>query len=50
MQRVYTDDRTLDECMAVYNRDVVMVPKGYHPGSSSHVNIHLRTGPAITLR
>ncbi|ELW9535932.1 TPA: 5-deoxy-glucuronate isomerase [Enterobacter roggenkampii] len=31
MQRVYTDDRALDECMAVYNRDVVMVPKGYHP-------------------
>jgi len=31
MQRVYTDDRSLDECMAVYNRDVVMVPKGYHP-------------------
>ena len=31
IQRVYTDDRSLDECMAVYNRDVVMVPKGYHP-------------------
>ncbi|KGD84647.1 5-deoxy-glucuronate isomerase [Pantoea sp. PNA 14-12] len=31
MQRVYTDDRSLDECMAVYNRDVVMVPRGYHP-------------------
>ncbi|ACR69304.1 5-deoxy-glucuronate isomerase [Edwardsiella ictaluri] len=31
MQRVYTDDRALDECMAVYNRDVVMVPQGYHP-------------------
>ena len=31
MQRVYTDDRQLDECMAVYDRDVVMVPKGYHP-------------------
>lgn len=31
MQRVYTDNRDLDECMAVYNRDVVMVPKGYHP-------------------
>ncbi len=28
MQRVYTDDRELDECMAVYNKDVVMVPKG----------------------
>ncbi len=31
MQRVYTDDRDLDECMAVYNKDVVMVPRGYHP-------------------
>ncbi|OKB66362.1 5-deoxy-glucuronate isomerase [Serratia marcescens] len=31
MQRVYTDDRTLDECMPVYNRDVVKVPCGYHP-------------------
>ena len=31
MQRVYTDDRTLDECMPVYNRDVVKVPRGYHP-------------------
>lgn len=31
MQRVYTDDRSLDECMAPYNRDVVTVPRGYHP-------------------
>lgn len=31
MQRVYTDDRSLDECMAAYNHDVVMVPRGYHP-------------------
>lgn len=31
MQRVYTDDRSLDECMAVYNGDVVKVPRGYHP-------------------
>ncbi|WP_432454922.1 MULTISPECIES: 5-deoxy-glucuronate isomerase [unclassified Agarivorans] len=31
MQRVYTDDRELDESMAVYDKDVVMVPKGYHP-------------------
>jgi 5-deoxy-glucuronate isomerase len=31
IQRVYTDDRTLDESMAVYDKDVVMVPKGYHP-------------------
>ncbi len=31
MQRVYTDDCSLDECMAVYNHDVVTVPRGYHP-------------------
>lgn len=31
MQRVYTDDRNLDECVAPYNQDVVMVPRGYHP-------------------
>ncbi|MBD2820898.1 5-deoxy-glucuronate isomerase [Xenorhabdus sp. 42] len=31
LQRVYTDDRSLDETMAVYNKDVVIVPKGYHP-------------------
>jgi len=30
-QRVYTDDRSLDEAMAVENRDTVMVPRGYHP-------------------
>lgn len=30
-QRVYTDDRTLDESMAVYDKDVVKVPRGYHP-------------------
>lgn len=31
LQRVYTDDRSLDEAMSVYNKDVVKVPKGYHP-------------------
>lgn len=30
-QRVYTDDRTIDESLAVENYDVVMVPRGYHP-------------------
>jgi 5-deoxy-glucuronate isomerase len=30
-QRVYTDDRTLDESLAVEDHDVVMVPRGYHP-------------------
>ena len=31
LQRVYTDDGSLDECVAVYDKDVVKVPKGYHP-------------------
>lgn len=30
-QRVYTDDRSLDETMTVESGDVVIVPKGYHP-------------------
>jgi 5-deoxy-glucuronate isomerase len=34
VQRVYTDDRTLDETMIVKNRDAVLVPKGYHPVSA----------------
>lgn len=36
MQRVYTDDKSLDECMAVGHRDVVLVPKGYHPVGAPH--------------
>ncbi|MBC7681740.1 MAG: 5-deoxy-glucuronate isomerase [Ferruginibacter sp.] len=35
-QRVYTDDRTLDEACAVENHDVVMVPRGYHPVTAPH--------------
>ena len=30
-QRVYTDDRSLDEGIAVADGDVVLVPRGYHP-------------------
>ncbi|ELX09054.1 5-deoxy-glucuronate isomerase IolB [Janthinobacterium sp. HH01] len=30
-QRVYTDDRSLDQSMAVEDHDVVLVPRGYHP-------------------
>jgi 5-deoxy-glucuronate isomerase len=35
-QRVYTDDRSLDEACAVENHDVVMVPRGYHPVVATH--------------
>ncbi|MHB2167866.1 5-deoxy-glucuronate isomerase [Alsobacter sp. R-9] len=36
VQRVYTDDRSLDETMAFGDRDVVLVPKGYHPVGAPH--------------
>ncbi len=34
VQRVYTDDRSLDETLAVRDGDVVLVPRGYHPVSA----------------
>jgi len=35
-QRVYTDDRSLDEAITVEDGDVVMVPRGYHPAGAPH--------------
>ena len=35
-QRVYTDDRSIDETMAVEDGDCVMVPRGYHPVGAPH--------------
>ena len=35
-QRVYTDDRSLDETMSVEDKCVVMVPEGYHPVGAPH--------------
>jgi len=31
VQRVYTEDGTLDETMAVRDGDVTLVPRGHHP-------------------
>jgi 5-deoxy-glucuronate isomerase len=36
IQRVYTDDRSLDEAICVQDGDVVMVPRGYHPVGAPH--------------
>ena len=36
LHRVYDDDHTLDEVMAVPDRCVVLVPKGYHPVGAPH--------------
>jgi 5-deoxy-glucuronate isomerase len=35
-QRVYTDDRSLDQTMTVQDGDAVMVPRGYHPVGAPH--------------
>ena len=36
VQRVYSDDRSLDETITVEDRDVVLVPRGYHPVGAAH--------------
>ena len=35
-QRVYTDDRRIDETMTVEHGDCVLVPEGYHPVGAPH--------------
>ena len=35
-QRVYTDDRSIDETVSVEDGDCVMVPRGYHPVGAPH--------------
>jgi 5-deoxy-glucuronate isomerase len=48
-QRVYTDDRSLDETVAAEDGDVVLVPRGYHPVSAPHGNdlyyLNVMAGP-----
>lgn len=36
IQRVYNDDRSLDEIAVARNNDVVLVPEGYHPVAAGH--------------
>jgi 5-deoxy-glucuronate isomerase len=36
VQRVYTDARDLDETILIQDRDVVLVPRGYHPVGAAH--------------
>ena len=53
-QRVYTDDRSLDETMAVEDGDVVLVPKGYHPCATCHgydlYYLNVMAGPKRTWK
>jgi 5-deoxy-glucuronate isomerase len=36
LQKVYTDDRSLDEIAEAHNNDAVLVPRGYHPVVAGH--------------
>jgi len=36
IQKVYTDDRSLDEIAEAHNNDTVLVPRGYHPVIAGH--------------
>jgi 5-deoxy-glucuronate isomerase len=53
-QRVYTDDRSLDEAMAVEDGDIVMVPRGYHPCATTHgydlYYLNVMAGPKRTWK
>jgi 5-deoxy-glucuronate isomerase len=53
-QRVYTDDRLLDEAMAVEDGDVVLVPRGYHPCAACHgydlYYLNVMAGPKRTWK
>lgn len=53
-QRVYTDDRSLDETFAVEDGDVVLVPRGYHPCAACHgydlYYLNVMAGPKRTWR
>ncbi len=54
MQRVYTDDRSLDETLSFADRDVVLVPRGYHPVGAPHgydlYYLNVMAGPKRTWR
>jgi 5-deoxy-glucuronate isomerase len=52
LQRVYTDDRALDETVAFGDRDLVLVPRGYHavaapPGVAIYY-LNAMAGPSRT--
>jgi 5-deoxy-glucuronate isomerase len=52
LQRVYTDDRSLDETLSVRDRDTVLVPRGYHtvsapPGYAVYY-LNVMAGPTRT--
>jgi len=53
-QRIYTDDRTLDETMTVEDGDITLVPRGYHPCAAIHgydlYYLNVMAGPRRTWK
>jgi len=53
-QRVYTDDRSLDETLLVEDGVVTLVPKGYHPCATIHgydlYYLNVMAGPTRTWK
>jgi 5-deoxy-glucuronate isomerase len=53
-QRVYTDDKSLDEAITVEDGDVTLVPKGYHPCAAIHgydlYYLNVMAGPKRTWK
>jgi 5-deoxy-glucuronate isomerase len=53
-QRIYTDDRSLDEAIAVEDGDVTLVPRGYHPVAAVHgydlYYLNVMAGPVRTWK
>ena len=54
LQRVFTDDLSLDETMAPADHDVVLVPRGHHPCAAPHgvemYYLNVMAGPRRTWR
>lgn len=54
VQRVYTDDRSLDETLTVRNGEAVLVPRGYHPVSAApgydSYYLNVMAGPVRTWK
>jgi 5-deoxy-glucuronate isomerase len=53
-QRVYTDDRSIDEAITIEDGCVIMVPRGYHPCATLHgydlYYLNVMAGPTRTWR
>jgi 5-deoxy-glucuronate isomerase len=53
-QRIYTDDRSLDESVTIEDGDVTLVPRGYHPCAAIHgydlYYLNVMAGPKRTWK